>query len=165
MRSGFPLFLLFDLALLTSAAAQGQNVCPKDQYQALPLGMSGPGRCVPIPRNLRGEALQPPSAATHWGAIAVDETSGKFSSARDLPTKRVATETALTECNRDGGARCVVMATYGNGCGVIVMGDKTRHQGFADVSADHAKQTAMATCKKDGNQSCTVVYSECSLGK
>ena len=98
------------------------------------------------------------------GAIAVDEASGHFGTAHDLPSKQAATEGALAQCGRDGGTHCVVMTAYGNGCGALIAGDKA-WQASADVTVDHAKQTGIATCKKNGNQECRVVYSDCSPGK
>ena len=163
-ESGLCIFLLICTVLLAPTATSARSSCPKGQYQALPPGTPGPGRCVPVPRNLQGLALPVPHRATHWGAIAVDEASGHFGTAHDLPSKQAATEGALAQCGRDGGTHCVVMTAYGNGCGALIAGDKA-WQASADVTVDHAKQTGIATCKKNGNQECRVVYSDCSPGK
>ncbi len=162
LRAGF--LLPLGLLLLLPIAAHAQSQCPQGQYQALPPGVPGPGRCVPVPRNLQGVALSLPQAATHWGAIAADETAGHFGAAHDLPSKQAATEQALAQCRRDGGAHCTVATAYGNGCGALIAGDKAWH-GFADVTIEHAKQTGIEACKKDGNGNCRVVYSDCSPGQ
>ena len=158
------LLRLLGISLLAPMAAHAQNQCPQGQYQALPPGTPGPGRCVPVPRNLQGVALPLPQAATHWGAIAADATNGHFGAAHDLPSKRAAKEQALAQCRRDGGTHCTVATAYGNGCGALIAGDMA-WRGFADVTFEHAKQTGIEACKKGGNENCRVVYSDCSPGQ
>ncbi|WP_425493056.1 DUF4189 domain-containing protein [Dyella lutea] len=162
LRSDFLRFIAISLAVPLALHAQGH--CPQGQYQALPSGTPGPGRCVPVPRNLQGVRLDLPQPATHWGAIAADEVRGNFGAARDLPNRLAATEQAMTRCRQTGGTHCEVATAFGNGCGVLVAGEKG-WQGFADVTVRHAQQTGITVCRKNGNQHCRVIYSDCSPGQ
>lgn len=165
MREGLLCFALLSTSMaFTPMAATAQGNCPDGQYQALPPGAPGPGRCVPLPRNLQGVLLRPPPPATHWGAIAADEVRGNFGAARDLPNRLAATEQAMTRCRQTGGTHCKVATAFGNGCGVLVAGEKG-WQGFADVTVRHAQQTGITVCRKNGNQHCRVIYSDCSPGQ
>jgi len=155
-------FVAISLVLPLTLHAQGH--CPKGEYQALPLGTPGPGRCVPLPRNLQGVRLAPPQSAKHWGAIAADGATGHFGAAHDLPNRQIAMEQAMLGCRQTGGTHCEVATAFGNGCGVLVAGEKG-WQGFADVTVRHARQTGVTVCRKNGNQHCRVVYSACSPGQ
>ncbi|MBU6246289.1 MAG: DUF4189 domain-containing protein [Xanthomonadaceae bacterium] len=90
--------------------------------------------------------------------------SGRFGAAHDLPNRRIAAQKAMLRCSRAGGTHCKVAIAFGNGCGVLVAGEKG-WQGFADLTVPHARQTGITVCRKNGNQHCRVVYSDCSPGQ
>lgn len=160
----FDFLRLIGISLALPLALYAQGYCPQGQYQALPPGAPDPGRCVPVPRNLEGVLLRPPLPTTHWGAIAADSASDHFGAAHDLPSRQAATDRAMTQCRQAGGTHCKVATVFGNGCGVLVAGEKG-WRGFADVTVRHAQQTGVTVCRKNGNQHCRVVYSDCSPGQ
>lgn len=67
---------------------------------------------------------QGPQWATRWGAIAVDGDKGAFGGVEGQRSKGAAKRSAISECRKDGGKRCKVLASYYNQCGAMAWGDK-----------------------------------------
>jgi hypothetical protein len=155
------LLLIVIAGFFPTAAPHAQDGCPQGQYQASPPGVPGAGFCAPIPRNLQGRAVDPPQPATHWGAIATGANHALFGTARDRPNKAAAEQQALSQCRRHGGSECRIAIAYGNGCAALASSDMG-FQAAADVTLNHARQTAMRSCTKTGGVGCHVAYSDCS---
>lgn len=152
--------LLIGLLLLLSGVAQAQD-CPAGQYQAAPPD-ARTSICAPIPRGKDGQPVTPPAPATHWGAIATEEyVSEHVGTVVDKPTKGDAEQAALAECTANGGKKCKIQISYGNGCAALLANDDG-YQAYADVTLDHAVQTGTQTCNAAGHGACRVVYSGCS---
>jgi hypothetical protein len=153
--------LLLGLLLLFSGVAHAGGNCPDGTYQSTPPD-APQVYCAPIPVNKNGKPVPIPQRATHWGAIATEQSlSNKIGTAVDLPTKGQAEQAALEQCAANGGQDCKVQVSYGNGCAALIAND-VAFLANADVSIQHAVQAGMDTCGKAGHGACHVVYSGCS---
>jgi hypothetical protein len=142
-------------------------------------GISNGGGCVPPPctpgsplacnqQQQQGQqqaAPQPRAVwADRWGAIAVDENSGKAGTVEGEPSKSAANRVALEKCAENGGVGCNILLTFHNQCAAIA-----QNPGEGALSAsgnptkEGAEQDAIARCH-EGN-ACKIVYSECSFAE
>jgi hypothetical protein len=142
-------------------------------------GMNLGGGCVPPPcapgsplfcnqqqtQGQRQTAPQPKAVwADRWGAIAVDENTGKAGTVEGQPSKSSANSVALEECAKNGGMSCSILLTFHNQCAAVA-----QHPGEGELSAsgnptkEGAEQDAIARCP-EGN-ACKIVYSKCSFAE
>ena len=149
------------LLLLHVAVLRAEQACPPGQYQASPRGMPGAVICAPIPRDQQGRPVPVPVAATHWGVIALDAAHARVGAVVDLPNKQAAERSALGQCHEQGGTQCSIAIAYGDGCAALATSGHGNHTA-ADVTLDHARQSALAACAGAGGRDCHVTYAGCS---
>ena len=107
--------LLGSLALLVAGSAWAEGNCPQGYY---PIGGGNGGwaGCAPIPNDNAPAPDPGPQWERRWGAIAVDETVGRFggaegySSALDAPKKRPSLHAGKTAA-ASGARRWAVRTT------------------------------------------------------
>ena len=162
MKTNLSLLLLAGLLLLPARMTHAQNSCTSGQYLITPSNHQGASFCAPIPRDRQGRPVPPQLPATHWGAIATDDASGKsVGAAVDLPNKAQAEQAALADCRTKGGLACKIAIAYGNGCAALVASG-LGYNASADVTLDHAILSGMTACRHAGHGQCHVAYSTCS---
>lgn len=95
-----------------------------------------------------------------WGAIAVDEATGKAGTVSASASKGKAEGEALTRCSENGGQNCKLIFTYHNQC--VAVTQALKGGAMFPVSARDeasASRLALEDCGKD----CHILYSKCSL--
>lgn len=96
-----------------------------------------------------------------FGAVAYDQSTGKYGASFDQPTQSKALEQALKQCS---SPECRVHPVEPTGCGALAMSDKDKAWGGADrETLDKAKRNAVVHCQSHtqaGN--CTVRVSGCN---
>jgi len=102
----------------------------------------------------------PPARAAEYGAIAVDEASGKQGARWHEPTAKRAAEAAISECGASG---CKVVTRIGPGmCGALAASEDGKKVGAAErKTRDAARVAALANCPKTSGE-CTIRLSDCS---
>ena len=100
-------------------------------------------------------------ARAGFGAVAYDQTSGKYGASWNEATQAKAFEHALKECS---SADCRVYPVEPKGCGALAMSDKDKAWGGADRDKlDDAKREAMAHCQSHTTEGkCVVRVSGCN---
>lgn len=105
------------------------------------------------------------AAEAGFGAVAYDQSSGKYGASWDEPTQSVAFEMALKQC---ASPDCRVHPVEPKGCGALALSDKDKdghiYWGGADrETLASAKQDAIAHCKRHtATGTCTVRISGCN---
>lgn len=161
------LSLLFILAALDVHAEEG---CPPGM---IPASGTNVNSCVPIPAGYYQQNAPP----TPWhsapreqpgelwldryGAIAIDPSPLTPGSSYNESSRSAAEKAAIKSCQSNGGMKCKVEISYGNGCVAMVLG-KTRLNTRSRPTIEAAKQAAMNQCRSNDND-CHVFYSACSL--
>ena len=147
------------LGVLLSFAAHAQ--CPPGSYL-----VSNPTNtyCLPDP-NYRAPQQAPQPVAQwerRWGAVAIDSPKAVMGVAVDKRSKREASITAVSDCERQGGANCEIEAAYDNQCVAVITSNDSHNTPIART-VDQAVATGMKTCRDAGRTNCHVYYSACSL--
>ncbi|RRT96211.1 DUF4189 domain-containing protein [Stenotrophomonas sp. 278] len=166
---------LLMIALSFGAYAEGR--CPPGQY---PVGDQNAGGCAPIPGYGGGSGSQGASGEwlTRWGAIAEDFSAHErgvataTGVAESRRSKREAGKVAVDQCQKAGGLKCKVVASYYNQC-IAIADPKPKSQGgpggksniFSAVSEDRARSEALRICGEGSGSQCTVAYSACSMSE
>jgi len=152
--------LLFGLmAFRVPAHAEGN--CPPGYY---PIGGQGVQGCAPYPN--QGQQQQQPQNLpsvvweSRWGAIATDEPHGVVGSSSGLTGENLARKLAMVDCRSKGGVNCTLQIVFSNGCGALLVGDKTFNLDVGETEGI-AIQKAMDVCK-DGDTGCHVYFTTCS---
>ncbi|WP_448098340.1 DUF4189 domain-containing protein [Luteibacter yeojuensis] len=111
----FTFGIIIALAFTTHASAQCAPGIPS---------AGNPG-CVPTnqpnsPYYQESGPTQPPAQAAvwadRWGAIAIDDNSGKGGTVSSAASKSNAESEAMQRCVDNGGIQCKLMITYRNQC-------------------------------------------------
>ncbi|WP_266169273.1 DUF4189 domain-containing protein [Dyella subtropica] len=159
-----PIVLLSLLLGITMsyAPAHAEGGCPPGQ---IPYSGTDIGSCGPIPgynqqQQPQAPAVPPPRWESRWGAIATDEPHGIVGASRNGLSEKAAKHDAIADCKSKGGVTCTMQISYSNGCGVLLVGDKTFNLN-AGSTETIAVQKAMDVCKA-GNASCQVYFTSCS---
>lgn len=86
--------------------------------------------------------IVPDVAVEYFGAIAYQPATGAFGFSYDWTSAREAEVSALDEC---GDARCIVVVSFSDGCGALVVGARGA---FAERGATRAEAEtrALAAC-------------------
>ena len=102
-------------------------------------------------------------AQAGFGAVAYDETSGKYGASWNKPTPAEANEQALKECASE---HCRVYPVEPRGCGALALStkDKDKAWGGADrETLPKARSDAIAHCQTHTTAgACTVRVSGCN---
>lgn len=100
-------------------------------------------------------------ALAAFGAVAYDQTTGKYGASFNQAKQSQAFEDALRQC---GSAGCRVYPVEPQGCGALALSDKDKAWGGADrESLAGAKQDAVAHCQGHTTAgTCTVKISGCN---
>jgi len=96
-----------------------------------------------------------------WGAIASNSSSGVIGTASGRPTKEMAEEQALLQCEIVSAKDCVLEISYFNQCAAMITGENTYATARAETKA-LAIDLGMKICVKE-NSNCEVYYSDCSF--
>ncbi|RZL45746.1 MAG: DUF4189 domain-containing protein [Variovorax sp.] len=158
-------FFLAAASLLCTAVAHPEGSCPPGMYPTNPGSTNGVNGCYPIPGyQAQQQARQHPAPQweRRWGAVAIDPPKAVMGVAVDLRSKREATLSAVSDCERQGGSNCVVEAAYDNQCVAVVTGDDG-HNTQSAATVQQATAIGMKTCREAGDTNCRVHYSACSL--
>jgi hypothetical protein len=96
-----------------------------------------------------------------YGAIAYSRQDKHWGVAFNQSDKATAENLALQYCVKQGGAKCLIEASFHNTCGAIAAdGDKVTW-GTSGTKLN-AEQTAIAECVRLGNKNCAAKASICS---
>ncbi|MGJ7491927.1 DUF4189 domain-containing protein [Variovorax sp. ZT4R33] len=157
-------FLLIALWLLGTAGAHAEGSCPPGMYPNNPGSTSGVNGCNPIPGYGGQRAPQQPAPRweSRWGAIATDAPKGVIGATVDKPSKREASQAAVSDCQQQGGMICKIDVAYDNQCAVLVVGANGYNTPNA-ATVEKATELGMKTCREAGSTDCRVLYSACSL--
>ncbi|MGJ7491923.1 DUF4189 domain-containing protein [Variovorax sp. ZT4R33] len=152
--------LVTGLCFLWAGIVHAQAACPPGQ---IPYG-SGNGLNVCGPSNRQQSAPQPPAPQweSRWGAIATDAPKGVIGATVDKPSKREASQAAVSDCQQQGGVNCRIDVAYDNQCAVLVVGVNGYNTPNA-ATVEKATELGMKTCREAGSTDCRVLYSACSL--
>ncbi|MCC4626374.1 DUF4189 domain-containing protein [Xanthomonas campestris pv. nigromaculans] len=165
----FNRFALFFL-MIVGIPAMAEQGCPPGQIPATASGSIT--SCGPIPSGYneqQGSAAPRPLGKwiKTWGAVAVDG-EGAVGVDYGKLSKREAQKGAIANCVKAGGKECRDWATYHNQCaavaepykdGISVAG-KLQFVGNAEL--EEAKAEAEKKCTAANNNSCRVMYSNCT---
>lgn len=96
-----------------------------------------------------GVAMLALTAATpafaRFGAVAYDQSNGKYGASFDQPSQAQAFERALRQC---GSAGCRVHAVEPKGCGALAIGADNAWGGADRVTLAAAEHDAVTLCQK-----------------
>ncbi len=100
-------------------------------------------------------------AQAGFGAVAYDQSTGKYGASWDEPTPARANELALRRCDSAG---CQVHPVEPAGCGALALSDKDKAWGGADrQTLNAAKRDAVVHCQTHTQSgTCTVRVSGCN---
>ncbi|MBP9646578.1 MAG: DUF4189 domain-containing protein [Psychrobacter sp.] len=105
-------------------------------------------------------------AATYWGSIYVDQSTGSTGYSFDYSEEKVAIKEALKNCQKQSSKRkCDHIATWSNGCGAVAWSPKNKsaRSGIADSSLDLAKKNALKRCRQiEGDSGCMIIQALCT---
>jgi hypothetical protein len=96
-----------------------------------------------------------------FGAVATDPHLAILGSSKNMTSRKIAENAALSDCKSQGGQSCKLDGWYRNGCAAMVAG----HGGYSTSTAkdqDSAVKAAMKDCQAGGYTNCHVYYSDCS---
>ncbi|ASW45329.1 MULTISPECIES: DUF4189 domain-containing protein [Xanthomonas] len=154
--------------MIVGIPAMAEQGCPPGQY---PIGGQGVAACAPIPQGSSQETAPAPRPLGKWiktwGAVALDG-EGTVGVDYGKLSKREAQKGAIASCVKAGGKECRDWATYHNQCaavaepykdGISVAG-KLQFVGNAEL--EEAKAEAEKKCNSVNNNSCRVIYSNCT---
>ena len=123
--------------------------------------------CAPIPgygqQQQERHVTDAPSPKweSRWGAIATDEPKGVVGSSSGLLSSSKAENVAIDDCRSKGGSNCKLQLSYSNGCGALLVGDKTFNLNWGSTE-EIAIQKAMTVCKAS-DTGCHVYFTSCSM--
>ena len=107
-----------------------------------------------------GLAVAAPAEAG-YGAVAYDQTTGKYGASWNRSTPAEANEQALREC---ASPQCRVHPVEPQGCGALALSDKDKAWGGADRDTiDDAQRDAVLHCQTHAQAgACSVRVSGCN---
>ncbi|QWP75105.1 DUF4189 domain-containing protein [Lysobacter sp. K5869] len=169
MRSGNRWF--YSLALVVAGLVVGGNVSAEqgcgDGY--VPTTTPAGVQCMPIPglyRETPGSDSPPPAPpirwASRWGAIAMDNASGKTAIVGSMSSQKKAEKAAVAQCKSKGGGDCQVKISYANQCGVLAWGNN-RMVTANGTSLEEASEKGLNQCRQEAGTECEIFFSDCSL--
>jgi hypothetical protein len=100
-------------------------------------------------------------ALAGYGAIAWDQSTGKYGASWNQPTKKGAEDGALGECGTSG---CEIVYRIGPKlCGALATTEDGKHAGAASrPGRDAARLAAVKNCARDKAGECVVRITECN---
>ncbi|MGO3128233.1 MAG: DUF4189 domain-containing protein [Luteimonas sp.] len=93
-----------------------------------------------------------------WGAFSISPVDQWSGSATGMASEEEASEGAMADCRRRGGAACAVKFTYANRC-VAVAATSTNDAWSRGSSAVDVRSKALGAC----GTNCEVFYEDCSF--
>ena len=113
---------------------------------------------------LKPKVAEAPKVGT-FGAIAMSADSGIFGASWGFHDADSATQRSLQECNRSGGANCVIKASLNNTCSSLVTSGQT-HLAYVTTESDKTQAAAfgLAQCQASGAGDCAVREQFCGNG-
>jgi hypothetical protein len=96
-----------------------------------------------------------------WGAIAYSKTDKAAGWSFEQGDKATAEKSALQYCAKQGGAGCVVQASFNHACGAVAADGDIVTWGTDDTKVS-AQQRALLECSRGGGKKCAVEASVCS---
>jgi len=147
-------------ALSTHTHAQVAGCAPGD------ISWSGGGVSTCLPGNTPppepSPTIQPlpPNWESRWGAIVTDEPHGIVGASSEKLNASAAEASAVEDCKSKGGTDCTVRVSFSNGCGVLLVGDKTFNVNWGDSESTAIKK-GMAVCTAN-DTGCHVYFKTCS---
>src|ERR1019366_1431807 len=160
MRQGTKVFILLPvsslLSLILVPAAAGQTCLQTcmDRSQGI-SGMTYQHKYELCEIQCKGKDL------TSWGAIAYSKKDKISGWSFEQVDRASAERAALQNCNREGGAKCLMETSFNATCGAVAADGDLVAWGTAGTEAG-AKQFATARCSKLGGKKCEVEASVCS---
>ncbi|PBS13132.1 hypothetical protein CMZ82_05810 [Lysobacteraceae bacterium NML93-0792] len=97
-------------------------------------------------------------ASIAWGAFSVSPDDQLTGSATGAASEGAASDAAISDCQRQGGAACVVEFTYSNQC-VAVAATSQKYAWSRGRTARGVRSKALAACGVD----CRIYYEDCSF--
>ncbi|MBB1627004.1 DUF4189 domain-containing protein [Achromobacter sp. UMC71] len=166
MRLPFLTFATLCLALALMRPAAAEQGCP-DGYTMAPTGTA---QCVPIPglyqvpKDSQSDGPPVPQVRweARWGAIAMDNASGKTAVAGSQASRQQAESAAVALCQKKGGGDCRVRISYANQCGVMAWGNGWSVAKYAPTLKEASEQ-ALSQCQKEIGATCEIFFSDCSM--
>jgi hypothetical protein len=154
--------------MIVGIPAMAEQGCPPGQY---PIGGQGVAACAPIPQGSSQETAPAPRPLGKWiktwGAVAIDG-EGAVGVDYGKLSKREAQKGAIANCVKAGGKECRDWATYHNQCAAVAEPYKNgksvagKLQFVGNAELEEAKAEAEKKCAAANNNSCRVMYSNCT---
>ena len=98
--------------------------------------------------------------AIAFGRATQDQTVA-YGFAWNHAARDEAREAAMNACLAGGGADCVELAWFRNGCGALALDQYGMAQGKSGMSQEQAEARALRTCEAAGGSGCAVVGAQC----
>jgi hypothetical protein len=156
---------LVGLLLLCTGLVHAEDGCPPGM---IPASGTDINSCVPIPADYYSnqgsvQSSQPPQQwEDEWGAIATDFAHSSAGASVNQMNRDAAEQSAIANCQSNGGSLCKVELWYLNQCVAMAVSD-TGHNAKAGATSEAADQAAMKVCLEAGDANCRIYYSACSL--
>ena len=99
--------------------------------------------------------------AIAFGRASQDQTVA-YGFAWNHAARDEAREAAMNACLAGGGADCVELAWFQNGCGALALDQYGLAQGKSGMSQEQAEARALRTCEAAGGSGCAVVGAQCA---
>jgi hypothetical protein len=101
-------------------------------------------------------------ASSTWGAIAYSKKDKAAGWSFEKSDKVTAERIAMQECNKQGGVKCAIEASFSGSCGAVAADGELVGWG-TDAAKSGAERRAMAECSKQGAKKCAIEASICSV--
>lgn len=157
--------MLFALTILLSSTSHAQ--CAPGIPSAGNPGCIPPDQAnSPYSQSAVPAALPAAKWADRWGAIALDDETGKLGTVSQSSAKGKAESQALERCADAGGTSCKIVMTYTNQCVAVA---QVSTGGPVHVKSgpylNETEDAVQKKCASDGNGKCQVFYSKCSYAE
>ena len=130
----------------------------------LPQQANGWKACVP--NGSANDSSGPPDTfvgptwQARWISLAVDGDKAILGRSSESSTEAQARQSALQDCESQGGTTCHVFITAKNGCIAMVAGAK-RINGYSAPTTKQAETQAIKDCEDSKDTNCKLYYSAC----
>jgi hypothetical protein len=154
------LLLLALFAGLHAEVVKAEGGCPPGQY---PQEGNGWRSCVPAGNSTTrdsGDRSVGPTYEARWIALATDNPKALLGKSSESKSEDEARNSAMGNCQSQGGTTCHVVVTAKNGCVAMVVGDH-RLTTNSGPTKPEAEDKAIKDCTNNPDTNCQVYFSSC----
>jgi hypothetical protein len=124
---------------------------------------TAPGSPYAQPYDSAPPAALPPQQVwqQQWGAAAMDFDNGASGSVTNGQTKDLASRSAVSDCEGQGGIHCVTILVFENQCAAIAQSANGVVSTATAARQPEAESRVRAKCT--AGAACTLIYSQCAF--